>query len=231
MSGSPLAPHLSSPAELKLRIEAERAGKPFLVYRDDSAAQRIVALADESSQLTIGSGADSDITLPWDDHVSALHAELRHVAGEGLLVDDGLSRNGTHLNGERVAGRRRLRDSDELRIGQTVLVFREPADKRRRITVVAGTEQRVVPVSPAQHRVLVALCRPVAEGAAFARPATNQEVAEELSLTVAAVKTHLRTLFQRFEIEALPQNDKRSELARRALDGGTVVPSDLRDGA
>jgi pSer/pThr/pTyr-binding forkhead associated (FHA) protein len=153
------------------------------------------------------------------------------VAGEWLLVDDGLSRNGTHVNGERVDGRRRLRDTDELRIGQTVLVFREPADKRRRTTIVAGSEQQVVPVSPAQHRVLVALCRPLAEGTAFARPAANQEIAEELTLTVAAVKTHLRTLFQRFEIEALPQNEKRSELARRALDSGTVVPSDLRDSA
>jgi DNA-binding CsgD family transcriptional regulator len=229
MSGSPLAPHLSTPSELKARIEAERAGAPFLVYRDESGAQRIVALAEEASQLTIGSGADSDITFGWDDHVSALHAELRHVAGEWLLVDDGLSRNGTHVNGERVAGRRRLRDSDELRIGQTVLVFRESADKRRRTTIVAGSEQQIVPVSPAQHRVLVALCRPVAEGTPFARPAANQEIAEELCLTVAAVKTHLRTLFQRFEVEALPQNEKRSELARRALDSGTVAPTDLKD--
>jgi pSer/pThr/pTyr-binding forkhead associated (FHA) protein len=230
MSGSPLAPHLSSPAELKERIEAERGGKPFLVYRDDAAAQRIVHLGEERSQLTIGSGPGSDIGLEWDDQVSALHAELLRVAGEWLLVDDGLSRNGTHLNGERVSGRRRLRDSDELRIGQTVLVFRKPAEKRRRITVVADTEQLVVEVSPSQQRVLVALCRPVAGGAAFARPATNQAIAEELSLSVAAVKTHLRTLFQRFKIESLPQNQKRAELARRALESGAVAPTDLGHG-
>jgi pSer/pThr/pTyr-binding forkhead associated (FHA) protein len=229
MAGSPLAPHLSSPAELKERIEAERWGKPFLVYRDDVGAQRIVALGDDRSQLTIGSGSQSDIRLEWDDQVSALHAELRRVAGEWLLVDDGLSRNGTHLNGERVSGRRRLRDSDELRVGQTVLVFRTPEEKRRRITVVADAEKSTVEVSPSQQRVLVALCRPAAEGGAFARPATNQEIAEELSLTVAAVKTHLRTLFQRFKIESLPQNEKRAELARRALETGAVVPSDLGD--
>ena len=230
MAGSPLAPHLSSPAELKERIEAERWGKPFLVYRDEAAAQRIVALGDDSSQLTIGSGSQSDIRLGWDDQVSALHAELRQVAGEWLLVDDGLSRNGTHLNGERVSGRRRLRDSDELRLGQTVLVFRTPAEKRRRITVVADAETPIVEVSPSQQRVLVALCRPAASRGAFARPATNQEIAEQLSLTVAAVKTHLRTLFQRFEIESLPQNEKRAELARRALESGLVGPKDLGDG-
>jgi len=227
MAGSPLAPHLSSPADLKERIEAERWGKPFLVYRDDVAAQRIVALGDERSQLTIGSGSQSDIQLGWDEQVSALHAELRQVAGEWLLVDDGLSRNGTHLNGERVSGRRRLRDSDELRVGQTVLVFRTPAQQRRRITVVADAEHTVVEVSPSQRRVLVALCRPFAEGASFAPPATNGEIAGELSLTVAAVKTHLRTLFQRFDVESLPQNKKRIELARRALETGTVVPSKL----
>ncbi len=226
MAGSPLAPHRSSPAELKQRIEAERSGKPFLVYRDDGAAQRIVDLGDERSQLTIGGGSQSDITLQWDDQVSALHAELRQVAGEWLVVDDGLSRNGTHLNGVRVSGRRRLRDADELRIGQTVLVFRRPAAPQRRITVVADGGQSVVEVSPAQQRVLVALCRPAAERAAFARPATNQEIAAELSLTVAAVKTHLRTLFQRFEIESLPQNSKRAELARRALASGTVEVGD-----
>jgi len=227
MSGSPLAPHASSPAELKERLEAERRGKPFLVYRDDVKAQRIIVLGDERSQLTIGSSSRSDIGLEWDDQVSALHAELRQVAGEWLLVDDGLSRNGTHLNNERVAGRRRLHDSDELRIGQTVLVFRKPAENPRRITVVADAERLVVEVSPSQQRVLIALCRPAKGGAAFARPATNQDIAEELSLTVAAVKTHLRTLFQRFRIESLPQNEKRAELARRALESGAVAPGDL----
>ena len=229
MAGSPLAPHLSSPAELKERIEAERQGEPFLIYRDDVAAQRIVVLGDERSQLTIGSSPQSDIELHWDDQVSALHAELLRVAGEWLLVDDGLSRNGTRVDGERVSGRRRLRDSNELRVGQTVLVFRTPAQNQRRITVVADSERSIVEVSPSQQRVLVALCRPAAEGGAFARPATNQEIAAELSLTVAAVKTHLRTLFQRFAIESLPQNEKRAELARRALESGAVVPSDLGD--
>ena len=46
---------------------------------------------------------------------------------------------------------------------------------------------------------------------------------------MAAVKTHLRTLFQRFEIESLPQNEKRAELARRALESGAVAPGDLGD--
>jgi pSer/pThr/pTyr-binding forkhead associated (FHA) protein len=40
--------------------------------------------------------------------------------------DDGLSRNGTFVNDERVNGKRRMRDGDQLRVGHTVLVFRSP---------------------------------------------------------------------------------------------------------
>jgi hypothetical protein len=45
---------------------------------------------------------------------------------------------------------------------------------------------------------------------------------------VDAVKTHLRTLFAKFGIEALPQNQKRVELVRRALASGLVTERDLR---
>ena len=34
-------------------------------------------------------------------------------------MDDGLSRNGTFVNGERLSGRRRLTDGDTLRFGGT----------------------------------------------------------------------------------------------------------------
>jgi len=41
LSESPTAPHTSTPAELKARIDAERLGTPFLVYRDGDGAQVI----------------------------------------------------------------------------------------------------------------------------------------------------------------------------------------------
>ena len=43
-----------------------------------------------------------------------------------MLVDEGLSRNGSFVNGERVDGRRLLDDGDELRFGQTLLRYRAP---------------------------------------------------------------------------------------------------------
>ena len=49
------------------------------------------------------------MTLGWDTEVSRLHAQVEPVGSDWIVVDDGLSRNGTYVNGERVNGRRRLR--------------------------------------------------------------------------------------------------------------------------
>jgi len=75
--------------------------------------------------------------------------------------------------------------------------------------------------------VLIALCRPFKDGSGYVTPATNQEVASELFLSVDAVKTHLRTLFQKFHIEDLPQNQKRAKLVERAVSLGLVSRRDL----
>jgi pSer/pThr/pTyr-binding forkhead associated (FHA) protein len=226
MSMSPLSPHLGTPLELKERIAAERAGEPFIVYRDDQGRQQILVLGDTSTARTIGRGEDCDIRLSWDNEVSLLHAELRRVGGHWLAVDDGLSRNGSFVNGERIRGRRRLSDHDQIRLGRTLLVYRAPLAARPVSTQVTASVQKPE-LSAGQRRVLVALCRPYSAGAQFPRPPTNQQIADELFLTVAAVKTHLRTLFERFGLQGLPQNEKRARLVQAAFDSGAVSPADL----
>ena len=211
---------------MKERIAAERAGEPFVVYREATGSQCIVPL-EAGRQFMIGRRAEAEIRLDWDARVSGLHAELRRLGSQWLVVDDGLSRNGTYLNGERVVGRRRLRDGDQLRVGRTALVFRDPLRPRVESTAVSAEGPSSPELSPAQRRVLVALCRPFRDGAAFARPATNQQIADDLCLTVAAVKTHLRALFQRFGLEQLPQNEKRARLVQLAFDSGAVTPAAL----
>jgi DNA-binding NarL/FixJ family response regulator len=76
--------------------------------------------------------------------------------------------------------------------------------------------------------VLVALCRPFREGSEFARPATNRQIAEEVFLSVDAVKANLRALFETFEVGDLPQNQKRVRLAELALRSGVISPRDLQ---
>ena len=225
-----------SPRELQRTLAAEREGIPLLVYRDDSDELVVRPLLEVEAPVTVGRGAEVDgarerlevdVRLAWDPQVSQLHAELQPLGGEWLVVDDGLSRNGTFVSDERVAGRRRLRDGDLVRCGATLLLYRHPgAEATRGETAIAS--DAAPELTPAQRRVLVALCRPLSEGTTIASPATNREIAAELFLTVDAVKAHLRGLFERFQIGELPQNQKRIALAERAFRTGAVGPRDLR---
>lgn len=218
---SPLGRHSASPEELKERLLAERLGDPFIVLRTGDGRQRLHTLHRGVDRVTIGRGPGNDIALGWDTEVSRLHAELECLGGEWTVVDDGLSRNGTWLNGQRIGGRQRLRDGDVVQVGKTLLALRVPAPEDSRPTVAAGGGSTVPTLTPAQKRVLEALCRPYKE-TEFATPATNQQIAEELFLSVDAVKAHLRALFASFGIEHLPQNQKRSYLAMRAIQLGLV---------
>ncbi len=228
MADSPLAAHAASPAELRDRIEAERRGLPFLVLRDDEGGQRIVELDAADRRLSIGRAPGNDIDLQWDTEVSRLHAELEVTAGEWTVSDEGLSRNGTYLNGTRISGRHRLRDGDVVRVGRTTIAFRRPeaADESRPTQIASAATVTIETLSATQRQVLTALARPYKTDE-FAVPATNQDIANELHLSIDAVKSHLRTLFQRFGIEHLPQNQKRSRLVAEALQAGVISVRDL----
>jgi DNA-binding MarR family transcriptional regulator len=225
-SSSPLKAHSASPAELRERIDAERRGRPFLVFRDEDQAQQIVDLDRHGDRLSVGRGLTNDLSLPGDTEVSRLHAELESIAGEWTVSDDGLSRNGTYVNGQRISGRQRLRDGDVIRVGQTSIAYKRPAAEDSQPTQIAGERMTLGDLPPTQRQVLVALARPYKHDE-FAVPATNQEIAQELHLSVDAVKSHLRSLFQRFGIEHLPQNQKRSRLVAEALQSGVLATRDL----
>jgi pSer/pThr/pTyr-binding forkhead associated (FHA) protein len=226
MSQSPLAPHAATPAELRERIEAERRGTPFLVYRDGDGGQAILDLGPAGERIAVGRRESNEVPLPWDTEVSRVHAELERVGDDWAIVDDGLSRNGSWVNGARITGRHRLRDGDVIRVGQTTLVFRAPEHSVSEATAIAANPQIALELTPTQRKVLVALCRPY-KHSDFATPATNQQIADELHLSVDAVKAQLRTLFQAFGIEQLPQNQKRSRLVLDALQSGSISPREL----
>lgn len=227
MPQSPIAPHASSPTELRDRIEAERRGTPFLIFRDGDGDQQLCDLG-TAGRLTVGRGSNNDIVMDWDRGVSRVHAELVLVGGEWTVIDDGLSQNGTFLNGTRVLGRKRIRDGDTLRFGQTLVVFSAPSERRTDATsVMAAPVPDAAALSEMQKKVLVALCRPFRMSGSFATPATNQEIASELFLSVDAIKTHLRVLFQKFGIGDVVQNQKRAQLVWRAFQTGVVTPRDL----
>jgi FHA domain len=214
-----------SPVELKAVIEAERTGYPFLVWRADDGEQRILLLESGRWRVTIGRDPAADIPLAWDSEVSRTHAVLEQVGRGWTLVDDGLSRNGSFVNGARVVGRRRLRDKDRVVFGNTPLMYRETAGGITQ-TASAIDTPAAIPLSPMQRKVLIALCRPMHDSES-ATPATNRQIAEEVYLTVDAVKAHLRVLFERYGLSQLPQNEKRARLVSAALDSGVLAARDF----
>jgi pSer/pThr/pTyr-binding forkhead associated (FHA) protein len=218
---------IPTPSDLKAIIEAERTGLPFVHWLVADGRQRLLMLGSERERLTVGRRPDADVALVWDTEVSRAHALLEVVGGQWMIVDDGLSRNGTFVNGSRVHGRHLLHDRDRLCFGQTQVVFREPPDPEHGVsTAQAPSNAGAVMVSETQRKVLIALCRPVNDSTA-ATPATNRQIADEVFLSVDAVKAHLRVLFDRFGLGELPQNEKRARLAAQALLDGVLKRHDF----
>ena len=73
----------------------------------------------EKSECIIGRGDDCDIKVDGDT-VSRYHCRIKRI-GNAFLVED-TSRNGTYINGARIAATQ-LCDQDQLRVGQNILLI------------------------------------------------------------------------------------------------------------
>jgi pSer/pThr/pTyr-binding forkhead associated (FHA) protein len=209
----------------RLGLALPQVPEAFLIYRDADDAPVIVDLTADDRRVMIGRRPTNDVVLDWDVEISRVHAALDRLGEDWTVVDDGLSRNGSYLNGIRISSRTRLRDGDVLSVGSTAIVFRTAAGSSgSHPTDTALGPQIGALLTPAQRRVLIALCRPLAD---TGTPATNQQIATELVVGVGAVKSTLRALFEVFGVDALPQNQKRASLALQALRTGVITRRDL----
>jgi hypothetical protein len=199
---------------------AREHGDAYLSHWNGQAEQRRWWLPDDSGVVTIGRAASAEVCLTGDPRISRVHALLERIAGQWTIVDDGLSRNGTFVNGRRLPHRVRLRDRDKIRVGDTMLTFCSPPLAADQQTVVDGAPARPPRLTDRQRSVLVALCRPYRDAPGYGTAASNQQIAKELFLSLNAVKTHLRVLFHKFGIDALPQNQKRARLVELAEEFG-----------
>jgi hypothetical protein len=191
---------------------------PFLRVEDSG---EVISLRTEVT--TVGRGRGVDIRLE-DPSVSRLHAELVRRGPYVYVVDLGLSRNGTRVNGRPVA-RRVLNEGDVLsfgaarcRIGGLPQEDLEEEPGLRRAAAPDLTRREV--------DVLTALCRPALSDEAFAMPATAHEIATDLVVTEAAVKQHLLRLYQKFRVPEGP--NRRTRLANEVVALGLVRPMPLR---
>jgi pSer/pThr/pTyr-binding forkhead associated (FHA) protein len=219
---SPLAIGQPTQEELEARRAAERIGAPFLIYRDGEGRQHIHSLAERSHSVTLGRREEADISVPWDPEMSRLHAELELRAGEWTVSDDGLSQNGTWVNGLRLAGRRRLADGDLLRVGRTIFIFCAPGPSSVGPTLVPGELSATPRFSEQQQRVLQALCRPLFRDGEGINPASDEEVAEATGIPLEAVVSELDHLGRAMGLDDMPHGDQRAEIALLAMRSGLV---------
>jgi hypothetical protein len=94
-----------------------------LVIEDEAGTRSTVPFTGD--EITVGRAEDVTFRLA-DRDVSRRHARFVRASG-AVLVEDLGSLTGTRVNGERITGRRRLREGDLVQIGDYDLaVFGEP---------------------------------------------------------------------------------------------------------
>lgn len=77
-----------------------------------------------AARTTLGRALECEVVIT-SKSVSREHARMS-LEGRRWLVEDLGSTNGTFLNGERVLGRRELRDGDSLKVGEVNFLFHDP---------------------------------------------------------------------------------------------------------
>jgi len=131
--------------------EAKPAAAPPAAEKPKTAAGRKIPIgsltADDGSNVyplmddesTIGRDPSNKIPIS-DGSISSNHARITRTA-EGFFIEDTGSRNGTFVNGEKLAQKTKLNDNDVVRLGKVMLTFniaREAPD--------AGATQFEMPV-------------------------------------------------------------------------------------
>jgi len=213
--------------DLRALIEAERTGLAFVYWRDSSGEQHILMLSPVRARLTVGRGEHSDIALTWEPTVSRAHAVIESIGDDWTLLDNGISQNGSFVNESLVHGRCRLNDKDRMSFGDTHVVFRDPEGERGSSRSARGAEAaKGIRLTATKRTILIELCRPIAEHRS-PTPATDPQIASEVSLTVDTVDGHLRELFALFGLVALPENERRGRLVATVLRRGLLSPGDF----
>lgn len=111
------APTPSAPPSRKA---AKKAPTKAAVVEGTSHKGKTFALKEE---LTIGRAGDCKLVLE-DTYVSQKHARI-YPRGDGFVVEDLGSTNGTYLNRQRLTSPAELHRGDRVKIGKTVLEMRK----------------------------------------------------------------------------------------------------------
>jgi hypothetical protein len=107
-----------------------------LVVRSPGAPRQDVRL--DAPVTTIGRSDECDVVLDFN-YISRLHARVERGDGGYTIVDND-SRNGTYVNGRRIAGPQRLASGDLIGIGGISVTFLDSAvpDRSRTLPLPEG---------------------------------------------------------------------------------------------
>jgi hypothetical protein len=101
--------------EAWIKIESgRRAGKEMILSKE---------------KTTIGRAEICDIGLFGDNAIERLHAQIV-LAGNRYFLEDARTPAGTYVNDQRVTGRVPLHSGDRIRVGNSILCFRERQKRR-----------------------------------------------------------------------------------------------------
>lgn len=106
------------------KFVAEIAGAPKV--DDITAADFVLVHEDRQFPLHGGEqiiGRGAEVAIPIFDSAASRHHARIVVSGSTVTLEDLGSRNGTYVNGQRVAGALELHTGDEIRIGTDVLIL------------------------------------------------------------------------------------------------------------
>ena len=90
--------------------------------RPEPGAERRRGVRPRSRPLTVGRGAQNDVSIDGDEFASARHVRIE-PRRDGVWVSDVGSTNGTYVNGVRIDRPRKLVRDDVVRVGETELRF------------------------------------------------------------------------------------------------------------
>jgi pSer/pThr/pTyr-binding forkhead associated (FHA) protein len=155
----------------------------FLEIVEGNEAGRQEAL---NGSIEIGRDASTTLSLQ-DEQMSRHHARVS-AQGDGAVVEDLGSTNGTYVNEQPIEGPRALRPGDRIRVGLTVLELRTAQDVQRQPSAVQPVPQltrlgREV-LEPASERELVQEPEPMQQPAAVASQGLEPEPARPPSFAV-----------------------------------------------
>ncbi len=112
-----------------------------LIVRTPDGKSRTVPLS--ADRLSLGRAATNDLCFPDDAGLSRQHLVFERQGQEWTIRDLG-SKNGTLVNGTRIAGPHKLRQSDRISAGHMALEFCEPGETSTTPDTVVFVDSAVV---------------------------------------------------------------------------------------